>query len=292
MHRPIAALLALMVLFAAAPVARAADVAADVAASPAREAPEIRPFTSAHFGLAGTIKLDGITVDVLGEGDLAPPDRQRSSFKFGPFTAEVVMVGNAVYTRTRFQPRWSRETSPESVEIGPLSASELTKLGDDTRLVGTELIGGVPTQHYTSNLDLSGLVDPLLPVVQDRDVRTALTSLKGSVDVWIGASDRMVRQERVMLSVRLPSIEPNGDPMDGVIDLTVGYSKLNEDVVIRAPARDDTSPLLSPRPNVAPVVGPAGSPATSTGTVPGTGGPAPSNTARPPVQAPAQVPRR
>lgn len=288
MHRILAALVVLMLLVSNAPVARAADPNV----VPTRLAPEIRPFTSAHFGLAGMVKVDGVAVDVFGEGDLAPPDRQRSSFKFGPFTAEVIMIGDVVYTRTRFQPRWSRETSPEPVEIGPLSATELTRLGDDARLVGTEQVDGVATQHYTSKLDLSGLVDPLLPVVSDRAIRDALTSLNGTVDVWIGAGDRMVRQERVVLNVRLPSIEPGGDPMDGFIDLTVAYSKLNEPVVIQQPARDDTTPLRSPRPNVAPVVGPAGSPATSTGPLPSSSGSAPSNTVRPPTQAPAQVPRR
>src|ERR1700754_2424367 len=98
MHRLIAAVVALTLLFGAGPVA----FAADALEAPAAQSPDIRPFTSAHFGLAGTAKMDGITVDILGEGDLATPDKQRSSFKFGPFTAEVVMVGDNVFTRSRF----------------------------------------------------------------------------------------------------------------------------------------------------------------------------------------------
>ena len=293
MHRLVAAVVILTLLFGAGSAAHAADAAE----APPAQAPDIRPFTTAHFGLAGTAKMDGITIDILGEGDLATPDKQQSSFKFGPFTAEVVMVGESVYTRTRFEPRWSRQTSPQAVGIGPISASETTRLGHDVRLVGTEQVAGVATEHYTSTLDLSSLIEPILPVVSDRDARAALASLKGTVDVWVGAQDRMVRQERLVLSVRLPPIEPNGDPMMATVDLTVGYSNLNQPVDIREPSRADTSPLTTPKPNVSPVVGPAGAPATSTGPAPSTGGPspaapAPSAPMGQPVQAPAQVPRR
>ena len=75
-----------------------AIAAAEIAAAPSAQVPNVRPFRSAHFDLAGTVKLEGITVVVLGDGDLAPLDRQRSSFKFGPFTVEIVMVGDQIYT--------------------------------------------------------------------------------------------------------------------------------------------------------------------------------------------------
>lgn len=288
MHRLIAAVAALTLLFGAGSTAHAADALE----APPAQAPDIRPFTSAHFGLSGTAKVDGITVDILGEGDLAVPDKQRSAFKFGPFTAEVVMVGDAVFTRSRFEPRWSRQSSPQPVAIGPISATEGTRLGRDVRLIGTEQVAGVATEHYTSTLDLSALLEPILPVVSDRDVREALASLRGTVDVWVGVQDRMVRQERLVLSIRLPSIEPGGDPMAATVDLTIGYSNLNQPVDIREPSRTDTSPLTTPRPGVSPVVGPAGAPATSTGQAPSTGGPAPGGPRAQPVQAPAQIPRR
>ena len=82
MYRLIAAVAALGLILSTGQAA----LAVEVANAPAQQAPEIRPFTSAHFAMSGSVKVDGITVDVLGEGDLAVPDRQRSSFKFGPFT--------------------------------------------------------------------------------------------------------------------------------------------------------------------------------------------------------------
>jgi hypothetical protein len=288
MHRLIAAVVVLTLLVGAGTTAHAADALE----APPAQAPDIRPFTSAHFGLAGSARMDGITVDILGEGDLVVPDKQRSTFKFGPFTAEVVMIGDSVFTRSRFEPRWSRQGSPQPLGIGPISATETTRLGRDVRLVGNEQVAGVATEHYTSTLDLSPLLEPLLPAVTDRDVRAALASLSGTVDVWVGAEDRMVRQERIVLGIRLPSIEPGGDPIMAAIDLTIGYSNLNQPIDIREPSRNDTSPLTSPRPGVAPVVGPAGAPASSTGPAPGASGPAPTAPSRGPVQAPAQVPRR
>jgi hypothetical protein len=293
MHRLIAMLTALTVLLGGAPAALAAEVglSAEIAEAPGAQAPDIRPFSSAHFGMAGTVKVDGITVDILGEGDLAPPNRQRSAFKFGPFTAEVVMVDGNVFTRTRFEPRWSRQTSPQPVAVGPISASEHTRLGRDVRLVGVEQVGGVATEHYTSTLDLAPLLESLLPAINDRDAREALSSLRGTVDVWVGVQDRMMRQERLILSVRLPSIEPGGDPMMGTVDLTLAYTNLNQPVTIQDPARNDTSPIVTPRPNVAPVVGPPGAPASSTGPAPSTGaGTGSQPTTRQPAQAPAQVP--
>jgi hypothetical protein len=288
MHRLIAAVVVLTLLVGAGTTAHAADALE----APPAQAPDIRPFTSAHFGLAGSARMDGITVDILGEGDLVVPDKQRSTFKFGPFTAEVVMIGDSVFTRSRFEPRWSRQGSPQPLGIGPISATETTRLGRDVRLVGNEQVAGVATEHYTSTLDLSPLLEPLLPAVTDRDVRAALASLNGTVDVWVGAEDRMVRQERLVLSIRLPSIEPGGDPIMATVDLTIGYSNLNQQIDIREPSRNDTSPLTSPQPGVAPVVGPAGAPASSTGPAPGASGPAPTAPSRGPVQAPAQVPRR
>jgi hypothetical protein len=291
MYRLIAAVVALTLLVGASPAA----FAADALEAPLAQAPEIRPFTSAHFGLAGSAKVDGITVDIIGEGDLALPDKQKSTFKFGPFTAEVVMIGNTVFTRSRFEPRWTRQSAPDAVAIGPVSGSETTRLGRDVRLIGTEQVAGVATEHYASTLDLRELIDPIVPEIPDRDIRDALSSLNGTVDIWVGAQDRMVRQERLVLSAQLPSIEPGGDRMTATVDLTIGYSNLNQPVDIREPVRTDTSPLISPHPNVQPVFGPAGSPASSTGPAPSTGTPAGGRPATqpsgPPVQAPAQVPR-
>lgn len=292
MRRVLALVLACSIVALVARPALAAEVvAAEALATEAfaeapeelrlQQTPDIRAFTSAHFGLAGTVKFDGVTIDLLGEGDLALPDRQRGSFKFGPVTAEVVMVDENVYTRTRFEPTWSRQPVGQVATTGPVSAADVTRLSRDVRRVGTEQVGGVTTEHYTTAIDFQSLLGPLVPPDADPEAREALRSLTGTVDVWVGAQDRLVRQERIVLSIRLPAIEPGGDPTTATVDLTLGYSRLNQPVTITAPTRNDPSPLRTPRPDVIPVSGPAGAPAGSGQGRPGS-----------PAQAPAQLPRR
>ena len=285
MRRVLALVLACSLAHLAIGPALAAEAFAEAPEeAPLQQAPDIRAFSSAHYGLAGTVKFDGVTVDVLGEGDLALPDQQRGSFKFGPVTAEVVMTNENVYTRTRFEPTWSRQPASQPVQAGPISASEITRLGRDVRRIGTEQVGGVATEHFSTTIDFQSVLGPLLPVVDDREVREALRTLTGTVDVWVGAQDRLVRQERVVMSIRLPAIEPGGDPTMATIDLTIAYSQLNQPVTITAPPRNDPSPLRTPRPDVLPVTGPPGAPA-------GSGQPRPGSPGSP-AQAPVQIPRR
>ena len=277
MPKLVAAVLSVCLLAGSFRPASASDLAVE---GPDQQAPQIVPFRSAHFGLAGTVKVDGITVDILGEGDLIPPDRQRSSFKFGPFTVEVALFGDNVYTRSRFDRNWSQQVVPQPVAVGSLSGSELLAGRSAVRSVGAETVSGVLTEHYAVSLDFQAVVERLLPLATDADTRRALQTLEGSVDVWIGAQDRMIRQERFVLSLVLPSIEPDGDPSPAAVDLTIAYTRLNEAVTIESPVGRDTSPLRSPQPGVTPVTGPPGSPAV-TGTRPG-----------PPGRAPAQIPGR
>jgi hypothetical protein len=246
--------------------------------APVRQVPDVRPFSTAHFEFVGTAKYDGITIDILGEGDLAPPDRQRSSFKFGPFTAEIIQIGGTVFTRTRFDRAWSRQEAPEVITVGPISSSDVARLERSVRLVGTEMVGDVAAEHYTAAVDLSAAVQELAEL-GDARTRRALETLQGSVDVWVGAQDRRVRQERLLLSLTLPSIEPEGDDAPASLDLTIAYSRLDQTVAIDQPVRNDPTPISSPRPTITQVTGPPGSPT-------------PQSRPAPPARAPVQIPSR
>ena len=74
------------------------------------------------------------------------------------------MVGNSVFTRTRFDPRWTRQASPEPIAIGPISASEATALAKDTRLVGNEQVAGVKPEYADS---IGGLVQSHFAIAAD-----------------------------------------------------------------------------------------------------------------------------
>ena len=245
-----------------------------LAEAPEAQAPNVRPFQSAHFGLAGTVKVDGITVDILGEGDLSMPDRHRASYKFGPFTVELVLADGNLYTRSRFERQWDRQPLPAGVDLGPLSSSEQLRFQRNSRLVGSEVVDGVVAEHYASQLDLGPFVERVLAEAPDgearRQAREVLRTFEGSIDTWVGAQDRLIRQERFLLSVTLPAFEPEGDPVPAAVDMTIAYSRLNVPVTIAAPTRNDPSPIRTPQPGITPVSGPPGSPA----------------------RAPAQLPRR
>lgn len=248
-----------------------------VASSPTGQVLDARSFRTARFGLAGTIRYDGVSVDISGDGQLQVPNQLDGSFKVGPLTAEVVLVDDAVYGRSRFDRQWSRQLIPAANRQDLTTVAENQRLLRDVRRVGTELVGGVTTEHYTAAFDLRPLFDPQLRDV-DRDTRRALETLRASVDYWIGAQDRVIRQERFILTVNLPAIEPEGEEILGVLDLTTAYTRIDEPVSIEAPPQTDPRPIRSPQPGVTALSGPAGTPALS-----GRG---------PAGPAPAQVPGR
>ncbi len=249
----------------------------ELQAVPGSQVPNVRPFQSAHFDLSGTAKYDGITIDILGDGDLSPPDRQRSAFKFGPITVEIIMLGDQIYSRSRFDRTWSRELIAQpGTAIGPFSSAGLESAERNVRLIGSEVVDGVRTEHYTTTLEVREALEPLIGQVPNDEARSVLETLKGSIDVWVGTSDRMIRQERLLLSLTIPAFEPEGEVMDAIVDMTVAYSRLDEEVSIGEPRRNDPTPLRTPRPNVTPVSGPPGSPTGQRG----------------PTRAPAQIPGR
>jgi len=197
--------------------------------------PEIQPFSTARFDLRGFIKVDGITIDLTGEGLMAPPDRSSGAFKLGPLTIETVVVRPTAYARTRFDPEWEAQEFPEEVPfvVSPASGSDLLALGAYT-LAGQERIDGRLTTRWSADMDLSGLVEltELLPIDEAASV---LRSIRGSLDVWVGNDDRLLYRERLIVTMVLPAIEPDGDPLPTTLDLTTTYSRHNQPVSIQAP---------------------------------------------------------
>ncbi|MFN0070007.1 MAG: hypothetical protein ACKVVP_00785 [Chloroflexota bacterium] len=203
--------------------------------------PDIAPFQSAQFDLKGFVRLDGITVDVSGQGSLAPPDRSAGTYKFGPFTLETVTIGSTVYARSRFEPRWEAQEIPSElpVNVGPIVASDIFPKGPYT-LQGQERVDGKLTTRWSTDLDL-GLLLALseFSPTSDDNVRDALKSLKANLEVWVGNDDRLLYKERVVFTFTVPAIEPQGDPLPGTIDLAMTYSKHNQPVTIQSPVSDE-----------------------------------------------------
>lgn len=202
--------------------------------------PDIAAFQSAQFDLKGFIKVDGITVDVSGQGSLAPPDRSSGTYKIGPITVESITIGSNVYIRTRFDPQWEGQEAPSELptSVGPIASSELLPKGPYV-LQAQERVEGRLTTKWSSELDLSLLLalSELAPDA-DENVRNTLRSIKANLEVWVGNDDRQLYKERLVITFTVPAIEPQGDPLPGVVDMTVQYSKHNQPVNIQAPTQD------------------------------------------------------
>jgi hypothetical protein len=200
--------------------------------------PDIATFESAQFNLTGFFKVDGITVDVSGQGSLAPPDRSAATYKLGPITLETTTLGDQFYVRSRFDPAWEVQDAPSEfpVSVGPIVHSEVLPKGPFS-VRAQERVDGKLTTKWSTDLDL-GLLLALseLSPTDEPAVRDALQSLKATLDVWVGNDDRQLYKERILFTFTVPPIEPGGDPLPGSIDMTLQYSAHNQPVTIEAPA--------------------------------------------------------
>jgi hypothetical protein len=202
--------------------------------------PDIATFQSARFSLAGFVKLDGITVDVTGQGSLATPDKSAATYKLGPITLETVTLGDQFFARTRFDPEWEVQNTPPdfSTSIGPIVHSDVLPKGPYS-LQGQERVDGKLTTRWSTELN-TGLLAALseLSPTDEPAVRDALKSLKATLDVWVGNDDQQLYKERILITLMVPPIEPQGDPLPGTIDMTLQYSAHNQPVSIEAPVSD------------------------------------------------------
>lgn len=202
------------------------------------DGPEIQPFQSARFDLRGFVKVDGITIDLSGEGAMAPPDRSNGTYKIGPFTLESVAIRPTVFFRTRFDPEWTSDSTPGELPfyVGPAALAEFVPKGGYS-VLGQDRVDGKLATHWSTELDLALLLAlaDLASDFNDADVREALGTVRAALEVWVGNEDRMVYRERLLLTWITPAIEPNGDPLPSSIDITLNYTRLNQPVSIEAP---------------------------------------------------------
>lgn len=143
----------------------------------------------------------------------------------------------------------SDQMSLRSLGLDPLSWLE------DPTVEGTETIGGVETDHISSDVNVSALLDDVdkilarvseqgLPTGQQvprripdsdrQQIEDAVKSAK--IDVWSGAEDHTLRKLTLALDVDVPRESASLD-----IDLSIELTELNEPQSIEAPAT--TRPL-------------------------------------------------
>lgn len=141
--------------------------------------------------------------------------------------------------------RSQREGSSNQMSLGldPLSWLE------DPTVEGTETIGGVETDHISSDVDVSALLDDLdallkrgipgvpagqqvprgIPADDRREIEDAVEN--ASIDVWSGTDDHTLRRATLALSVDVPRESVSLD-----VELSIELTELNQPQTIEAPA--------------------------------------------------------
>jgi hypothetical protein len=150
---------------------------------------------------------------------------------------------------------WRRsQGESDQMSLGSLGLDPLSWLEDPT-VEGTETIGGVETDHISSDVDVSALLDDVdkilarvseqgLPTGQqvprripDSDRQQIEDAVKSAeIDVWSGTEDHTLRKLTLALDVDVPRESASLD-----IDLSIELTELNEPQSIKAPAT--TRPL-------------------------------------------------
>jgi len=147
------------------------------------------------------------------------------------------------------------ESSDQQMSLKSLGLDPLSWLQDPT-VEGTETIGGVETDHISSQVDVNALLDDVdnilarvsaqgglptgqqipsrIPADDRAQIEDAVKS--ASIDVWSGADDHTLRKLTLALSVDIPRESTSLD-----INLSIELTDLNQPQSISAPAT--TRPL-------------------------------------------------
>jgi hypothetical protein len=149
------------------------------------------------------------------------------------------------YRRSQQEGSSGEQMSLESLGLDPIGWLQ------DPTVEGTETIGGVETDHISSQVDVSALLDDVdkilarvsaqggLPTGQEipsripagdrSQIEDAVKS--ASIDVWSGTEDHTLRKLTLALSVDVPRESASLD-----IDLSIELTDLNQPQSISAPA--------------------------------------------------------
>lgn len=145
-------------------------------------------------------------------------------------------------------------SSQQSMSLGSLGLDPLGWLQDPT-VEGTETIGGVATDHISSQVDVNALLDDVdkilarvsaqgLPTGQQvpskipADARSQIEDAvkSASIDVWSGQDDHTLRKLTLALKVDVPRGSGGGGSTSLDVNLSIELTDLNQPQSITAPA--------------------------------------------------------
>lgn len=161
--------------------------------------------------------------------------------------AQVVQQLQRSFERSRQQGSSQPRASLKALGIDPLRWLQ------DATVVGTESVGGTPTDHISAKVDVGALLDDVdvllakvsaggipgvpggrvpsrLPAGARSQIEQAVKS--ATFDVWSGTSDHTLRK----LTLALDVAPPSGKPRSVTVNLSVELTDLNQPQTITAPA--------------------------------------------------------
>ena len=215
------------------------------------------PFQSAgrdeipEFDIALDVSAQGQTFDA---GLTSTSDRLFVRFSGTSYEVPADLIEQLKQSYRQSQQQGSQRMSLESLGIDPMTWLE------DPTVEGTEEVGGTETDHISSALDVTALLDDVddllaaanrqglsgvtgqdlpdsLPPDARRQIEDAVKD--ATVDVWSGTEDHTLRRLSLALTVEPPD-DADG-PRTLELSLTIELTELNEPQTIEAPAT--TRPL-------------------------------------------------
>lgn len=218
---------------------------------------EVKSF---HFSMSMTMTgwSEGIP---LMEGNIVSPDRMHVAGELEGQKYEMVYIGDKMYERDSETGQWqiqegraaqaalvSMQRFAEGAQT--MSIAERLKGLEDIEELPEEVIDGINCVHYRGRIDpLKGLREQLAEESDPKQKEGLQQLLEAqeqmemtvTTEVWIGKGDYLVRQQRVIQSMKAPpgGILDQGTPVPERTIMTVTvvwrFSDFNEPVEIEAP---------------------------------------------------------
>ena len=209
------------------------------------------------FALAGPGSLPRMRLQYTEIAD----GRRRMMTVVSTGTRAFIEVGGRPYALPPERVEELREAVRELDEAGGLQQLRMEDWAEDPELAGRRTTGSTVTEHIVARLNVAEAADDLLDlarpfealglerVLRDADfVRRAARS--GTIDVYTGEKDRLLRKLRMEVDVGLdvPGVlrDTLGAVVGANVTLELEVSRPNRRVVVREPTRPPPDSALVP----------------------------------------------
>ena len=161
-----------------------------------------------HFVMDSRTTIGDTTIVSKGEGDMVFPDRVRMTTQnytdAQSIPVEVIVISGKAYTRSATTNGMWKSSGTGVSAPDPRSIISLFDFARSSRNFGEEsLSGNRKTYHMQLDVDATLAADEAKKQNSDPALMQALEATRNAsvtVDLWIGTSDLLIYQERVVIS--------------------------------------------------------------------------------------------